>query len=55
MHKQTNKQGKCNDRKMRPIGLNRHGGLLDKRGSGGRLRSHYRGIIITIEMLILYT
>ena len=40
---------------MCPSGLNRHGGLLDKRGSGGRLRSHYRVIIITIEMLILCT
>ena len=38
-----------------PSGLNRHGGLLDKRGSGDRLRSHYKVIIITFEMLILCT
>ena len=31
-----------NNRRMCPSGLNRHGGLLDKRGSGGRLGSHYR-------------
>ena len=44
MHKQNNKVNMVtrNDRRMCPSGLNRHGGLLDKRGSGGRLRSHYR-------------
>ena len=44
MHKQTNKVNVVtrNDRRMGPSGLNRHGGLLDRRGSGGHLRSHYR-------------
>ena len=40
MHKQTNKVNMVtrNDKGMCPSGLNRHCGLLDKRGSGGQLR-----------------
>ena len=30
------------DKGMCPSGLNRHRGLVDKTGSGGQLRSHYR-------------